>query len=101
MRNPLARILCATPLRCQGKDFAKRFADGCCAGVAYEVSMPKKKMPAAALEFFRKAGSKGGKLGTKARMEKLTAEQRSEFAKAAAVARWKDKKPAPKGAIRD
>ncbi len=53
--------------------------------------MPKKRLPAEALEFFRKAGSKGGKLGTKARMEKLTQEQRTELARKAAAARWKSK----------
>lgn len=34
--------------------------------------------------------SKGGKIGGKARAEKLTAEQRSEIAKKAAKARWKE-----------
>jgi hypothetical protein len=34
--------------------------------------------------------SKGGKIGGKARAEKLTPEQRSEIAKKAAQARWKD-----------
>jgi len=46
----------------------------------------KDKMPKAALEFFRRQGSKGGKLGTKARMEKLTPEQRSAIARKAAAA---------------
>jgi len=55
--------------------------------------MAKKKLPEAALDFFRKAGSRGGKLGTKARMEKLTPEQRTSLAKKAAAARWKDKPP--------
>jgi hypothetical protein len=50
--------------------------------------MARGKFPAEAREFFRKAGSKGGKLGAKVRMEKLTAEQRSEIAKKAAAARW-------------
>ena len=54
--------------------------------------MAKGKLSAEALEFFRRAGSKGGKLGAKARMEKLTPEVRSEIAKQAAAARWKDKK---------
>jgi hypothetical protein len=56
--------------------------------------MARGKLSKEALEFFRKAGSKGGKKGTKARMEKLTPQQRSELAQKAAVARWKDK---PKG----
>ena len=46
------------------------------------------------MEFFRKAGSKGGRKGTKARMEKLTPKQRTELARKAAAARWKGK---PKG----
>jgi hypothetical protein len=37
-----------------------------------------------------------GKRGGKARMKKLTPEQRSEVARTAAAARWKDK-PASKG----
>ena len=58
--------------------------------------MAKGKLSADALEFFRRAGSKGGKLGTKARMEKLTPEERSEIAKQAAAARWKGKKRSQK-----
>jgi hypothetical protein len=54
--------------------------------------MARSKLSAEALEFFRRAGSKGGKLGTKARMAKLTPEQRSEIAKKAAAARWKNQK---------
>jgi hypothetical protein len=53
--------------------------------------MARGKLSAEALEFFRKAGSKGGKLGTQARMKKLTAEHRSEIAKKAAAARWEKK----------
>ena len=34
--------------------------------------------------------SKGGKIGGKARAEKLTPEERSEIAKKAAQARWKE-----------
>jgi hypothetical protein len=40
-----------------------------------------------AREFFRQQGSVGGKLGAKARMEKLTPEQRSEIARNAVRAR--------------
>ena len=40
---------------------------------------------AAAVEFARRGGLKGGK----ARAEKLTPEQRSEIARVAAAARWK------------
>ena len=54
-----------------------------------------KKLPAEALEYFRKEGAKGGKLSAQARMEKLTPEQRKEVARTAAAARWA-KKPATK-----
>jgi hypothetical protein len=46
----------------------------------------KDKMPKAVLDFFRKQGSKGGRLSTKARMEKITPERRSEIARTAAAA---------------
>jgi hypothetical protein len=39
------------------------------------------------LEFFRKHGARGGKLGAKARMEKMTPERRSEIATLAVQAR--------------
>ena len=55
------------------------------------------KLPKAALDFFRKQGAKGGKIGGVARMENLTAEQRTELAKKAAAARWAKK---PKRATR-
>ena len=44
------------------------------------------------MEFFRKQGKRGGKKSTAARMEKLTPEQRTEFARKAAAARWAKKK---------
>jgi len=44
-----------------------------------------------ALEFFRKQGRRGGKLGSKARMEKLTSEERSAIATKAGRNRWKGK----------
>jgi hypothetical protein len=46
-----------------------------------------KKIPQEALEFFRKQGSKGGKLSAEARMRKLTPEQRSDIARKAVAAR--------------
>jgi hypothetical protein len=49
------------------------------------------KIPADAMEFFRKQGAKGGKLSARARMEKLTPEQRSEVARKAVTARWAKK----------
>lgn len=45
------------------------------------------KLSPEALEFFKKHGSKGGKLGSKARMVKLTPEERSAIAKNAVNAR--------------
>jgi hypothetical protein len=51
-------------------------------------SYPMAKIPKATLEYFRKQGARGGKLSAKARMEKLTPEQRTEVAKKAAAARW-------------
>jgi hypothetical protein len=39
----------------------------------------------------RKGGKKGGRKGGKSRMAKLTAEQRREFARKGANARWKKK----------
>lgn len=50
-----------------------------------------------AREFFRQQGSAGGKLGAKARMEKLTPEQRSEIARKAVQAREKKRKQQQKG----
>jgi hypothetical protein len=49
--------------------------------------MPRKN---AVSEYLSKIGKKGGKASGKARMEKLTPEQRSKVAKTAAAARWKD-----------
>ena len=49
--------------------------------------MAKPKLPAGALDYFRKQGQMGGKLSAAARMEKLTPERRSEIAKKAVAAR--------------
>jgi hypothetical protein len=51
--------------------------------------MAKGKLSEEALDFFRKEGSKGGKLSGAARMKKLTPERRSEIAKEAVAAREK------------
>jgi hypothetical protein len=58
----------------------------------------KKAIPAEVLEFFRKQGKRGGKLSGKARMVKLTPEQRSAIAKKAAAksAEVRSKKAAAK-----
>ena len=51
--------------------------------------MPKNKLPPEALDYFRKEGSKGGKIGGskggKRRMETMTPEARSAVAKKAAA----------------
>jgi hypothetical protein len=54
----------------------------------------KSKLPEEALAFFRKQGSKGGKVGAKARMQKLTPEQRSEIARKAGLAGGRGRKKA-------
>jgi hypothetical protein len=46
-----------------------------------------KKLPEDVLEFFRKQGSKGGKIGGKRSLETMTPEQRTERAKHAVAAR--------------
>ena len=52
----------------------------------------KGKLPPEVLEFFRKEGAKGGKIGGKRRLTTLTPKRRSEIARQAAVARWKGRK---------
>lgn len=47
------------------------------------------------MEYFRLQGAKGGKLSAKARMDKLTPEQRSEIGKNAVAARWAKKEATP------
>jgi hypothetical protein len=51
-----------------------------------------------AREYFRKQGARGGKIGAKARMEKLTPEQRSDIARNAVAAR--ERKRAQNGTFR-
>ena len=62
----------------------------------------KNQLSDAALEFFRKQGAKGGRIGGKARLKKLTAEQRSEIARkaAAASAKVRSKKAKQKAAAK-
>jgi hypothetical protein len=50
--------------------------------------MARKKLPQEVLEFFRKQGAKGGKIGGTARAANMTPEQRSEAARKAVQARW-------------
>lgn len=61
-------------------------------GVTYHESMPRKKLPPEVLEYFRKQGAKGGKLGGAIRAERMSAEQRSESARKAVLARWEKAK---------
>jgi hypothetical protein len=57
-------------------------------GVLYTSGMAKAKMPPEALEFFVKAGRKGGKIGGKARIASMTPEELSEANRKAVQARW-------------
>ena len=59
-----------------------------------------KKLPPEVLDYFRKEGSKGGKIGGKRAAETLTPEQRTERAKkaGAASAAARSKKETSKGA---
>ena len=50
------------------------------------VPMEKPRLPVEALEFFREAGRRGGKLGGKRRVKTTTPEQRRAWAKKAAAA---------------
>lgn len=54
------------------------------------------KLPEAALDFFRKHGARGGKIGSKKRNEKMTPEERSASAKHAVDAREAKRKAAKK-----
>jgi hypothetical protein len=56
----------------------------------------KRKLPPEVLEYFKKQGAKGGKIGGKRRLDTIPPEKRSEIARKAAAARWKDK-PAASG----
>src|SRR5579883_248652 len=55
------------------------------------------KIPKGVREYFKKEGRRGGLKSAVARMEKLTPEQRSEYARKAAKARWA--KTAAKGVV--
>jgi hypothetical protein len=46
----------------------------------------KSRIPEAALQYFREQGARGGRKGAAARMQKLTAEERSAIARKAAAA---------------
>jgi len=49
--------------------------------------MSKKKIPPEVLEYFRKQGARGGRIGGKRSLETMTPEQRSERARKAVAAR--------------
>ena len=66
-------------------------------GVTYHRIMPRKKLPPAVLDFFRKQGAKGGKKGGVIRAERMTPEQRSESARRAVQARWSQSKETNEG----
>lgn len=61
-------------------------------GVTYNMLMPRKKLPPEVLDFFRKQGAKGGKMGGAIRAERMTQEERTESARRAVQARWAAKK---------
>lgn len=54
--------------------------------------MPKTKLPDEVLEYFRKQGAKGGKVGGKKAAKNMTAEQRRKRAQNAAQKRWEAKR---------
>jgi hypothetical protein len=60
--------------------------------VTYHRCMPRKKLPPDVLDFFRKQGAKGGKIGGAIRAERMTPEQRSESARHAIQSRWAKEK---------
>ena len=62
--------------------------------MASRANRPRRSRPAleAALEIVRAWGSKGGKIGGKARWDGVSAEERSRILSRAAKARWVKKK---------
>jgi hypothetical protein len=64
--------------------------------VAEATGEEEKTLPPQALTGKKADSRKGGLKGGKARMEQLTKEQRSELAKQAANARWKNTAPSTK-----
>ena len=57
--------------------------------------MATKKLPPEVLEYFRKEGARGGKIGGKRSLETMTPEQRSERARKAVAAREAKRQPKP------
>jgi hypothetical protein len=56
-----------------------------------------KRLPPEVLEFFRKQGAKGGKIGGKRSLETMTPEERTARAKKASLAAAKARKVVAKG----
>jgi hypothetical protein len=54
--------------------------------------MATKKFPPQVMAFFKQHGAAGGKIGGQIRAENMTAEQRSESARKAVLARWNRRK---------
>jgi hypothetical protein len=54
--------------------------------------MKKSKLPPQVLAFFKANGAIGGKLGGTIRAEKMSAEERSDAARKAVLARWEKSK---------
>lgn len=54
--------------------------------------MARKKLPPEVLEFFKKQGAKGGKIGGTVRAANMSKEARSESARKAVLARWAKEK---------
>jgi hypothetical protein len=50
--------------------------------------MAKKKLPPEVLQYFARMGQRGGLIGGRIRAQRLTAEQRTESARKAVLARW-------------
>jgi hypothetical protein len=53
--------------------------------------MPRHKIAAETLAYFKRMGRKGGKIGGRARADSLTPERRKEIAQKAIAARWAKK----------
>jgi hypothetical protein len=60
------------------------------------LGVPKKpKMPPEVADYFARMGAEGGRIGGRARAERMTAEERSAGARLASRARWVRQKAKP------
>ncbi len=64
----------------------------------YNQGMKKKKLPPEIRKYFVRMGKKGGAMGGHARASNMTAEERSDSARNAVMARWEN---ARKKAVQD